>query len=135
VTIELIPGNDGALRIQFDRGPLTEAPARPSYLRVGAVAVEQPGWPKHGWTRLGLYLLLGLLTGACCYGLFGTGWGSVTTLVLFLALTAPSRLMPLQMAVTPTVVRCRPWPRSRRGGGERKRSRGCPASIPPARAG
>jgi len=99
VTIELIPGNDGALRIQFDRGPLTEAPARPSYLRVGAVAVEQPGWPKHGWTRLGLYLLLGLLTGVCCYGLFGAGWGSVTTLVLFLALTAPSRLMPLQMAV------------------------------------
>jgi hypothetical protein len=99
VTFEQIPGDDGSLRVQFDRGPLTEAPARPSYLRVGRVTVEQPGWPRHGWTGTGLYLFLGLLTGVCCYGLFGAGWGATTALGLFLALTVAARLMPLQMAV------------------------------------
>jgi hypothetical protein len=99
MTFEQIPGEDGSLRVQFDRGPLTEAPARASYLRVGRVTVEQPGWPHHGWIGAGLYLLLGLLTGVCCYGLFGAGWAATAALGLLVALTAAARLMPFQMAV------------------------------------
>ena len=99
VAIEQIPDEDGVLGIEFDRGPGADEATRPSYLRVGRVVVEQPGPPRHAWPRVGLYLLLGALTGACCASPVGARRGSVMTLALLLGLTATARLMPLQMAV------------------------------------
>jgi len=62
------------------------------------VSVEQAGAPRHGWPRLGLYLLFGLLTAACWASVRSQRRAAALTFVSLLGLTAVSRALPLQAA-------------------------------------